>query len=249
LVRAGERPALFYTIPSFQNPSSVTMSEERRVRVLELASRYGLLIVEDDVYRDLYFEVPPPPSLHALDSADTVIRLGSFSKILAPGLRVGWATGSAGQIGRMASCGLVHSGGGANPFAAYVVAAFCERGWLEPHISRLRQNYRERRDLLLQGLDAPMAAARSRAQGETAISWTRPGGGFFVWLTLPEPLTAGMVLAEAERQGVTFLTGEQFFAEGDGERHIRLPFSYVERPDLARGAETLVNVVSRLSEP
>ena len=237
LVRAGERPALLYTIPTFQNPTGTTMSEGRRHEVLELAIQYSLRVVEDDVYRDLYFESSPPPSLQALDTGGIVIRLGSFSKILAPGLRLGWAIGSTESIDRIANCGLAQSGGGANPFSSYVVAAFAERGWLEPHIDHLRQTYRERRDTLLAALEAQMPAA---------VNWTRPSGGFFVWLTLPAPLTAGNVLEKARLENITFLTGEPFFAEGGGERDIRLPFSYLPRPDLERGVEILAGIVREM---
>jgi 2-aminoadipate transaminase len=241
LVGAGERPVLLYTIPCFQNPSGVTMSGERRQALLELAYRYRLQIVEDDVYRDLFFASPPPPSLQTLDSQGVVIRLGSFSKILAPGLRLGWAVGSAGSIRRMAECGLTISGGGANPFVAYTLAAFCEQGWLEPHADRLRQNYRERRDVLLAALEAHMPSGTGRKP-----VWTQPGGGFFVWLTLPPSLDARAVLREAAGRGVTFLIGEPFYAEGGGERHIRLPFSYIRRPDLERGVEIIADIVARM---
>ncbi len=237
LVCAGERPTMLYSIPTYQNPSGTTMSIGRRHKVLEIAQRYGLLLVEDDVYRDLYFESPPPPSLHELDTEGVVIRLGSFSKILAPGLRLGWAMGSAENIHRMANCGLAQSGGGANPFSSYVVAAFVMRGWLEPHIDRLRQVYRERRDTLLEALNTHMPAA---------VDWTKPSGGFFVWLSLPAPLTAGEVLRAAQLEKVNFLTGEPFFAEGGGERQIRLPFSFIPQPDLVRGAEILSAIVREM---
>ncbi len=236
LTLAGERPALLYTIPSSQNPSGVTLGAERRPRVLELAYRYRLLVVEDDVYRDLCFCDTPPPSLYALDTEGVVIRLGSFSKVLAPGLRLGWVLGPAEHIERMANCGLTLSGGGANPFLAYMVSAYCRRGWLEPHIDGLRKSYQQRRDVLLAALEAHMPPG---------VTWTEPGGGFFVWLTLPAPLTASAVLAEAERHGVTFLPGEPFYAEGGGERHVRLPFSFLEPQDLARGVEILADITSR----
>jgi 2-aminoadipate transaminase len=238
LVRAGERPALLYTIPTFQNPSGVTMSLARRRAVIELAAQFGLLVVEDDVYRDLYFDAPPPPSLLQLDEErQRVIRLGSFSKVLAPGLRLGWAAGPAGLIRRMAYCGLMTSGGGANPLAAYVTARYCSQGYLEPHILRLRQNYADRRNILLSALELHMPAG---------VRWTEPGGGFFVWLTLPQPLTAQVLLQEAAKEGLTFVTGDVFFAEGGGEHHLRLPFSYIERSEMARGAELLAELIRTL---
>lgn len=237
LVDAGERPVMLYTIPTFQNPTGTTMSDGRRQEVLELAQRYDLRVIEDDVYRDIYFDSPPSPSLQALDTGGVVIRLGSFSKILAPGLRLGWAIGSAEHIKQMAKCGLAQSGGGANPFSSYVIATFAERGWLEPHIDHLRLAYRDRKDTLVAALEAQMPAA---------VNWTKPAGGFFVWLTLPAPLTAGEVLEKARLENVTFLTGEPFFAEGGGERTIRLPFSFLPRPDLERGAEILADIVREM---
>lgn len=241
LEQAGERPVLMYTIPCYQNPSGVTMSEERRRALLEVAYRHRLVVVEDDVYRDLYFEVPPPPSLHSLDSQGIVVRLGSFSKVLAPGLRLGWAAGSESNIRRMAGCGLSSSGGGANPFVAHVVAAFCEQGWLEPHIVRLRRAYQERRDILLEALDRHVTCGA--AEG---LTWTKPGGGFFVWMSLPAEMNAPAVLREAVQHGVSFLTGEPFYAEGGGERQIRLPYSYVDGDGLKHGAEIIGGILTRM---
>jgi DNA-binding transcriptional MocR family regulator len=234
------RPRLLYSIPTFQNPSGVTLSAERRGALLDLARRHDLLIVEDDVYRDLAFEAPPPPSLYALDRQDggqTVIRLGSFSKILAPGLRVGWLMAAPEHVARLCDCGLYRSGGGANPFVAHVIAAFCQGGWLEPHIARLVEVYQSRRDLVLAALESAMP---------DAVRWTRPGGGFFVWMTLPEPLTARDVLEKAHQHSITFFTGEPFFAEGGGKRHIRLPFSFIPLKEMEEGVHTLGEIIQEL---
>jgi 2-aminoadipate transaminase len=233
------RPSLLYTIPTFQNPSGVTLSADRRRALLQLARQHHLLIVEDDVYRDLAFEASPPASLYSLDAADqgqTVIRLGSFSKILAPGLRLGWLMAAPGHVARLIGGGLTKSGGGANPFSALVTAVFCQNGWLEPHIARLREVYHRRRDVMLEALEAAMPSG---------VRWTYPGGGFFIWLTLPEPLKAGDVLEQAHRHSITFLTGEPFFAGGGGERHIRLPFSFISPPEMEKGVHTLAEIIKR----
>ncbi|MBC7248723.1 MAG: PLP-dependent aminotransferase family protein [Anaerolineae bacterium] len=235
LRRAGERPLFLYTIANFQNPTGVTLSVERRKQLIDLARAHELRIIEDDVYRDLCYEGDVPPSLFALDeSRETVIRVGSFSKILAPGLRLGWVTAAPQVIERLAHCGLRSMGGGANPFASHVVANFCERGLLEPHIARLREIYRARRDAALTAL------AHSMPPG---VTWTHPRGGFFIWLTLPAPLLARQVIAAAEQRGVTCLPGDIFFAERGGERNLRLAFSYLPPDDISQGIAALGDAI------
>jgi 2-aminoadipate transaminase len=235
LRRADERPKFLYTIANFQNPTGVTLSVERRARLVALARVHDLRIIEDDVYRDLCYEGDVPPSLFALDEThETVIRVGSFSKILAPGLRLGWVTAAPQVIEHMAHCGLRGMGGGANPFASHVVAAFCARGLLESHVARLQEIYRARRDAALAAL------ARSMPSG---VTWTHPRGGFFVWLTLPAPLLARRVIAAAEQRGVTCLPGDLFFAENGGERNLRLAFSYLPPEDITHGIAALGETV------
>jgi len=230
----GQRIAFLYTIPTFQNPTGATLTAERRKALVELARERGLLVVEDDVYRDLCYEGRVPPSLFELAGGRGVIRLGSFSKILAPGLRLGWIIAEPRVIQRIVNCGLKSSEGGANPFAAHVVAAFCQEGWLEPHIGRLVARYRARRDALLAMLEREMP---------DGVRWTRPAGGFFVWLTLPEPLDAEAVLAEATERGVFFTPGVRFFARGGGQRNLRLPFSFLSEVQMAKGVKILAEVI------
>jgi 2-aminoadipate transaminase len=237
LSRAGRRVAFLYTIPTFQNPAGVTLTAARRRALVELASERALLLVEDDVYRDLCFEGRVPPSLFELAGGRRVIRLGSFSKILAAGLRLGWIMAEPEVIQRIVGCGLKGNEGGANPFVAHVVAAFCQEGWLEPHIARLVVRYRTRRDALLAALEREMP---------DGVRWTRPAGGFFVWLTLPEPLEAETVLAEAVERGVLFTPGTRFFAqasEGGGRRNLRLPFSFLSEARMAEGVRALAVVI------
>jgi 2-aminoadipate transaminase len=230
--------AFLYTIPSFQNPSGVTMSRARRRSLAALAQAEGLRIVEDDVYRDLCYESTVPPSLFEMMEGQGVLRLGSFSKTLAPGLRLGWTLAEPEAVSQMAQSGLRRSAGGANPFTAYVVAEFCRGGHLQPHITRLVALYRSRRDAMLEALVTTMPPG---------VTWTRPLGGFFVWLTLPEPLPANAVLAAAQARGIAFPTGEPFFATGGGECNIRLAFSYVSPADIARGMEILGEAIRAVS--
>jgi 2-aminoadipate transaminase len=234
LSQAGRRVAFLYTIPTFQNPGGITLTAERRESLVELAAERGLLLVEDDVYRDLCYEGRVPPSLFELARGQRVIRLGSFSKILAAGLRLGWIMAEPEVIRQIVGCGLKGNEGGANPFVAHVVAAFCKEGWLEPHIARLVARYRARRDTLLAALEQEMP---------DGVRWTRPAGGFFLWLTLPEPLEAEAVLAAATEQGVLFAPGVRFFAEGGGRRNLRLPFSFLSEAQMAEGVRILAEVI------
>jgi DNA-binding transcriptional MocR family regulator len=239
LSRAERRVAFLYTIPTFQNPAGITLTAERREALVDLAGERGLLLVEDDVYRDLCYEGRVPPSLFELAGGRGVIRLGSFSKILAAGLRLGWIIAEPEVIRRMAGCGLKGNEGGANPFVAHVVAAFCQEGWLEPHIAQLMARYRARRDVLLAALEREMPAG---------VRWTRPAGGFFLWLTLPEPLEAEAVLAEATERGVLFAPGVRFFAEaleGGGRRNLRLPFSFLSEAQMVGGVRVLAEVIGQ----
>ncbi len=237
--RSGPRPTprarILYAIPNFQNPSGVTLAAERRRAILELAERYDLLIIEDDAYRDLSYGAALPPSLFALDDGrGRVLRIGSFSKILAPGLRMGWLMGSVDRIARVIESGLRVIGGGANPLVANMLADYCQQGLLEPHIGYLRHLYQERRDIMLAALDAHMPED---------VRWTRPGGGFFVWLTLPEPLRAAQVVEQAQHAGVMVLAGDSFFAQHPTGQHLRLAFSFVTPENIQKGIEKLGRVL------
>jgi 2-aminoadipate transaminase len=233
--RSADRAGLLYTIPNFQNPSGITLAAERRRAVLELAERYNLLIVEDDVYRDLAYEGHVPPSLYALDSGQRVLRIGSFSKILAPGVRMGWIMGPEGLIQQMIGSGLRCMGGGANPFMANILAVYCQTGLLEPHVDHLRQVYCERRDVMLAMLQAHMPAG---------VSWTRPRGGFFIWLSLPPPLRAAQVAARAKEAKLLIPVGDPFFAEAPSGQHLRLAFSYVTPEKIKTGIQILGRVLT-----
>lgn len=226
----GARPRMLYTIPSFHNPTGGDMSPRRREQLVDVATREGILIVEDDVYRELAYDAPPSASLWSMALPGRVLRLGSFSKSLAPGLRLGWVTGGGAEIQRFAGCGLLDSGGSLNHFTSLVVAEFCAAGHFERQVLRVRAAYRERRDALMAGLGRHLPAE---------VTWRVPGGGYFAWLDLPGSLDAAEVLRQAEARGLSFLTGVRFFVDGGGAHALRLSFSLYPPDQLARAAELL----------
>ena len=214
------------------------MPEARRRSIIELARRYGFVILEDDVYQDIRFLDELPPSFFQLAAGKNVLRLGSFSKTLAPGLRIGWLTGSADRITGFASSGKLVMGGGANPFSAAIVADFCQSGAWEKHLLWLRRQYRMRRDIALRALEEAMPAA---------VEWNRPDGGYFIWLRLPQSVCVDDLAQRAQERGIYFASGRGFFVNpADGAHHLRLSFSYVPLDDLQQGIVTLGELIERM---
>lgn len=217
LRRAGERPRLLYTIPTFHNPTGRKVSLERRNALVAFAAQESLLIAEDDTYRELSYDGPPPPSLWALDGAGSVVRIGSFAKSVAPGLRLGYVTASAEIATRLATGGLLDSGGGMNHFAATVLAEYASNGDYARQVEHFRAAYRAQRDRLLAGLSAHLP--------DTA-TWSRPEGGYFVWVELPPGITADALLPVAAARGMAFLPGHRFFLDDHAAPGaLRLAFS------------------------
>lgn len=234
--RLPNTPRLLYTIPTFHNPMGVTVPTARRLDILRLARQYDVAIVEDDPYRDLSFDEAAPPSFFALADGHPVIHIGTFSKTLAPGLRVGWLIGSAEDIQWFADCGTAQMGGGASPFPAYIVAEYCRCGYWEPHIADLRNVYRMRRDTMLAALERHMPAG---------VRWTRPGGGFFIWLTLPPQVYARDIKQRAKERGVLVASGEGYFlTPADGEHALRLAYSFAAPEDIDTAIGILADVIS-----
>lgn len=229
LAEQGRRPCFLYTVPTWCNPTGVSLAMDRRRTLAALAERRDLLILEDDVYRELWYDVPAPPAVSSL-APETVVRLGSFSKILAPGLRLGWLIAPTRLIRRCVSCGLLDSGGGLNHFTAHVVAAYLTLGLLDGHIARLRAVYRSRRNALLAALTRHLPAD---------CRWQTPGGGFFAWVQLPKGYDSAALLPAAEAAGVSYVPGARFFAAGDGARYLRLAFSLLGAEEMEEGARRL----------
>ncbi|HXR64861.1 MAG TPA: PLP-dependent aminotransferase family protein, partial [Ktedonobacteraceae bacterium] len=231
----GTFPSMLYTIPTFHNPTGRTLTEPRRRAVIELAHRHGFWIVEDDVYRDLAFAEKAPPSFYALAEGKQVLSIGSFSKTLSPGLRLGWLVAPEEEIQHCVACGTTQMGGGANPLVAHMVAEYCRSGAWEPHVQRLRSLYKTRRDIALSALERFMP---------TDVAWTHPAGGFFLWLRLPEYAQAQEIKRLALQRGVTLTAGEGFFVEPtDGMHYLRLTYSCASPEQIEAGIHILAQII------
>jgi len=227
LRRQGRRCKLIYTIVNFQNPAGPSQSLERRQELIHLAHEYETVILEDDAYGELRFEGETLPPLYSLDSGGRVVRAGTLSKILGAGVRLGWLCAPKEMI--PAFQGFLF-GGGVNPFMSRV-ATYYMRSDMEAHVKRLIDVYRSKRDAMLRGLDETLS-------GTDAIV-SRPQGGFFLWIKLPtgsDPAKLALLAAEAR---VQYTPGRAFYANGGGEDHIRLAFSYESPEKCYEGARLI----------
>lgn len=226
------RPALIYTVPTFQNPSGVTLSPARRARLLELSERFGVPVVEDDPYSELTYDSKTPVALRAMAGGEDVIHIGTFSKVLSPGIRVGYVVAPAPVLDRLV---LLKQGRDlhTDALAQSMVAEYCCGFGLDRHIERLRPSYRARRDAMLEAL---------RAQMPAGVRWTQPAGGMFLWVTLPERISVKEMLPVAVDAGVSFVPGTAFHADAEGAHSLRLNFTSSSLQEIAVG----VGLLSRL---
>jgi 2-aminoadipate transaminase len=223
-------PKLVYDVPEFHNPTGVTMSRRRRERLLELADRYDMLVVEDDPYRWIRFEGEPVPPLAALDTRGRVLSLGTFAKLVAPGLRVGWVVATPEIVGKM---GALKSDGGSCPLTQRLILEYCRAGRLEPHVRDLARTYQAHRDVMVEALRRELPEATYRV----------PSGGYYLWLTLPSRVDSDRLLGAALARGVRFLSGSQFFATPGPKNQLRLAYSYASPAAIAEGIRRLGHAV------
>jgi DNA-binding transcriptional MocR family regulator len=227
---AGGDTSFLYTIPTFQNPSGRTLSTERRRRVVEIAAAHGLPVLEDDPYGLVRYEGEAPPSLHELEGGSLVTYASSFSKTVAPGVRVGWFVAPAGLATRLEARAV--SNYISPPFLTQAtVHELIDRGAFEPNLERITDLLRVRRDAMLDALAATL---------DGAASWSEPEGGYFLWVDLPVDATA--LLAQAEAAGVTFVKGSDFYSGGDGgASSARLAFSFASPSEIGEGVSILAS--------
>ena len=239
LAAEGARVKLLYTIPNFQNPAGVSMSLERRERLVQLAHERELIVVEDNPYGQIRFEGDPLPTLYELDDgAGWVIYLSTFSKILAPGVRVGWAC-APGAVLRKMNLGKQGQDLCSSTLTQRFVLEYLRRHDWRDHVGRLNEIYRRRRDAMLRALEEELPAE---------ATWTRPRGGLFVWATLPSYLDIEDVLAAAVQREVAFVPGHAAFLDGRGRHSMRLNYSSVPEATISEGVRRLGQVVAEMTE-
>ncbi|MCK5058608.1 MAG: PLP-dependent aminotransferase family protein [Candidatus Aminicenantes bacterium] len=234
LIAGNQKPKFIYVIPDFQNPSGITISMEKRKELIRIAETYDLLIVEDSPYRQLRFEGDPEPPLISLNS-EKVISLYTFSKILLPGFRLGWMAGPESLIRKAViakqACDIC-----APPFNQAITAEFMKRGLLDKQVEKIVPAYREKRDFMLTKLAEYMPEM-------DGLTWTRPKGGLFLWLTLPENMDAVEMFKEAVENKVAYVVGQAFDPEGKKRNTMRLNFSFAGLEQIDEGVKRLAQVI------
>lgn len=223
----GAAPRFLYLVPSFANPTGVTVSPERLEAVVELTARAGTLVVADEVYRFLQFDGAPPAGL-AGAGLEHVVSLNSFSKILAPGLRLGWLEGPRQLLDRVEGSGFLRSGGGLNPFVAAIVGELLAGGRLGEHLAGLRATYAQRAGALADALRAHAPQ----------LEFTEPDGGYFIWARL-KGADPARLRAHARQRGIDYAPGAAFSSSGGHADRLRLSFSHYAPSELAEGAARL----------
>jgi len=237
-------PKFIYVLPNFQNPTGVTLSLERRKKLVELADRYGVPIIEDDPYGQLRYEGDHLPSVEVLDAeyhpnsgsyTGNVIYLSTFSKVLSPGLRLAWVVAPPEVIRK-----LVQAKQGADlhtaVFNQMIALEVSQHGFLDKHVQKIIEVYRERRDVMLDALEEHMPKG---------VSWTRPQGGLFLWVSVPEHINTANMMIEAVQEKVAFVPGESFFPCGGGQNTMRMNFSYSNPQLINEGIGRLARVLRR----
>jgi len=228
------RPSFLYLIPTFQNPTGHTLTPERRERLVQIAGDHAFTIVADEVYHFLSYTSTPPRPFAAYTATGNVIALGSFSKILAPGLRLGWLQAHPDRIRHFTDCGLMDSGGGLNPFTSAIVRGVIESGGLDSHIAMLKEIYGAR----VKVMDAALYHYLPQ------LTYTIARGGYFFWARLPDQVDASVLRQQARSFKVDFRPGIQFSSRGGLKNYLRIGFAFYAADDLVEGIKRLKQCLS-----
>ena len=233
LKELGRKIKLIYVIPDFQNPSGITIPDSRRLKIIEIADKYDLLIVEDSPYREVRFEGKPQKLMKELDTTGRVITLFTFSKIFAPGFRVGWVVGHPEILDKLVmakqTADLCTS-----PFVQKIIARYMEKGLLEKNLKKTIDLYRERRIQMITCF---------RKYMPEGVRWTEPQGGLFLFVTLPHQLDADEIFKKAIVKNVAFVAGSSFYCNNSGHNTMRINFSFSNNTEIEEGVKRLSQVI------
>ena len=236
LVKRSNPPEIVYVLPNFQNPAGVTMPEKNRRKMVDMASEYDFIILEDDPYGDLRYKGDPIPPLKHWDDEGRVVYTSTFSKILAPGLRVGWVV-AAPEILKKLIVAKQSTDVCANVLGQRIAHEYIVRGHIDPQIEKIKQLYKRKMDLMLSGMEEFMP---------DGIGWTKPEGGMFLWVTLPEMMDSVELLKKALRKRVAFVSGRAFFADPkEGTSTMRLNFTHPSDQMITEGLRRLGSVLNQ----
>ncbi len=220
------KPAFLYTIPSYHNPGGQCTSAKRRQQIVELAEEYDFFIVADEVYQLLYYYDTPPPALGTMIESGRVVSLGSFSKILAPGMRLGWIQTTENLRKKLVTRGFVNSGGSINHISSHIVRQTIDNGSLNSHIENLRRVYRGRVEAMDDALHEHFSSI---------AEWTRPDGGYFFWMRFDESVDTTPLREEARELETGFQRGATFSTRGQLNNYLRLSFAHYNEDDIREG--------------
>jgi 2-aminoadipate transaminase len=227
------KPKFIYTIPDFQNPAGITMSLKRRNEILSIAKKYDVLILEDSPYRELRFEGEHIPTIYSLDNTGHVINLGTFSKIFAPGFRIGWVIAHPDIIDKIVVAKQA-TDLCTPPFTQRIAARYMEKGIIDKKIKLITEMYRTKRDVMLEALEKYMPEE---------VTWTKPEGGLFLFVTCPERIDTNKMFEKAIKENVAYVSGTSFFCNGKGQNTMRLNFSFTSNELNVEGIKRLANVL------
>ncbi len=232
----GVRPKFIYIIPDFQNPAGITMPKERRMKILEIAEKYDVLIVEDSPYREIRFEGKEQPMLYHLDKNGRVITLGTFSKIFVPGFRLGWVMANDDIIDKLVIA--KQTADLCTPtFNQKIAARFIAKGYFDENLEKIIQQYHEKRDNMLDAFKAYMPEG---------VKWTEPEGGLFLFLSLPEHMDAEELFKVAIDNNVAFVIGKVFHCDGSGKNTMRINFSFMSKEKTTEGVKRLADAIKEM---
>ncbi len=229
----GSNPKLLYIIPSFQNPSGVTLPESRRKKILDIAHEYDVLILEDNPYSELRYDGESIRSIYSMDKENRTIYLGTFSKVLAPGLRVAWTVAPQELMNKLIitkqAADLCTS-----TFAQYMAYEYLAQGLMDTHIEKIKDIYRIKRDTMLASLDKYFPPG---------TTWTKPEGGMFIWAKLPEEIDTGLMIERAIENKVAYVIGAAFHADRSGKNCMRLNYTYASLDKIDEGIKKLADTI------